>query len=164
MIEQVSRFIDYFEGVRKRTLNYLRIIPPDQLDWSPRPGEFTCADIIKHLASAELLFVGAAIDGRWKYVEYDSSQGESLDVLLAQLADTHIQAMTRLQTFPDIELTQERPSLNGPQLKAWRLLMALVEHEIHHRSQLAMYLTLMGVPPPQIFGLGVEEVIARATG
>jgi uncharacterized damage-inducible protein DinB len=42
--------------------------------------------------------------------------------------------------------------------------MAMVEHEIHHRSQIAMYLSLMGVPPPHIYGLGVEDVIALATG
>jgi uncharacterized damage-inducible protein DinB len=38
----------------------------------------------------------------------------------------------------------------------------MVEHEFHHRSQLAVYLILMGVQSPQIFGLGVEEVIALA--
>lgn len=42
--------------------------------------------------------------------------------------------------------------------------MALVEHEVHHRSQLAVYLTLLGVEPPQVYGLGIEDVIARATG
>jgi len=40
----------------------------------------------------------------------------------------------------------------------WRLLLAMVEHEVHHRSQLASYLTLMGVEAPDIFGLGVEDV------
>jgi hypothetical protein len=33
---------------------------------------------------------------------------------------------------------------------------------VHHRSQLASYLTLMGVDAPDIFGLGVEDV-ARLT-
>jgi uncharacterized damage-inducible protein DinB len=42
--------------------------------------------------------------------------------------------------------------------------MAMTEHEIHHRSQLAMYLLLLGVKPPHIYGLGVEELIAKATG
>ncbi len=33
--------------------------------------------------------------------------------------------------------------------------MAMVEHEIHHRSQLADCLKQVGVEPPQIFGLGI---------
>ena len=72
--------------------------------------------------------------------------------------------MQRVRAYPDSELFTARPTLNGPLVKAWRLLMAMVEHEIHHRSQLAMYLMLLGVQPPHIYGLGVEDVIARATG
>jgi uncharacterized damage-inducible protein DinB len=71
--------------------------------------------------------------------------------------------MEQLRTLSDADLYAARPTLNGPPARAWRLLMALVEHEIHHRSQLALYLTLMGVAPPQIYGLGVEDVIALAT-
>jgi hypothetical protein len=36
--------------------------------------------------------------------------------------------------------------------------MAMCEHEVHHRSQLASYLTLIGIEAPDIFGLGVEDV------
>ena len=43
-------------------------------------------------------------------------------------------------------------------VRAWRLLLAMVEHEVHHRSQLASYLTWMGLEAPDIFGLGVEDV------
>jgi hypothetical protein len=42
--------------------------------------------------------------------------------------------------------------------------MAMCEHEVHHRSQLASYLTLMGVDAPDIFGLGVEDVARLADG
>jgi uncharacterized damage-inducible protein DinB len=38
--------------------------------------------------------------------------------------------------------------------------MAMAEHDIHHRSQLAVYLSLMDVQTPHIFGLGVEDLIA----
>jgi uncharacterized damage-inducible protein DinB len=43
-------------------------------------------------------------------------------------------------------------------VRAWRLLLAMTEHEVHHRSQLASYLTWMGRKAPDIFGLGVEDV------
>ena len=52
-------------------------------------------------------------------------------------------------------------------MRAWRLLLAMTEHEVHHRSQLASYLTWMGVEAPDIFGLGVEDVerlTAQAAG
>ena len=70
--------------------------------------------------------------------------------------------MTKLEGFPDQGLNEPRhgPKEGGHPVKAWRWLMVMVEHEIHHRSQLAVYLSLMGEQPPHIFGLGVEDLIA----
>jgi uncharacterized damage-inducible protein DinB len=57
-------------------------------------------------------------------------------------------------------LESTRPALEpgARPVRAWRLLLAMVEHEVHHRSQLASYLTWMGLEAPDIFGLGVEDV------
>ena len=46
-------------------------------------------------------------------------------------------------------------------MKAWRFLMAMVEHEVHHRSQLDCYLAEVGVAPPQVYGWRMEEVLDR---
>ncbi len=164
MIEHVDRFVQYFDGIRCRTINYIRTVPADRLDWSPKEGEFTCADIVRHLAAAEKMFVGAVVEGRWKYPGHERGTESSLDELVTQFEAVHAEAMNSLRTLDDAALSRERPTLNGPNAKVWRLLMAMVEHEVHHRSQLAMYLTLMGIKPPHIYGLGVEDVIARATG
>ena len=45
MLKNIQGFIGYFEGVRRRTLNYLKTIPSDSLNWSPREGEFTIRDL-----------------------------------------------------------------------------------------------------------------------
>ena len=36
--------------------------------------------------------------------------------------------------------------------------MAMAEHEVHHRSQVSQYLVALGVEPPQVFGLKIEQV------
>ena len=41
MIQNISSFVTYFESIRRRTLNYLQVVPPDRLSWSPKAGEFT---------------------------------------------------------------------------------------------------------------------------
>lgn len=110
------------------------------------------------------MFVGAVVEGRWRYPGHTHDSTQTLDGLIAELEAGHAAALERLRALDDAVLAQARPTLNGPPARAWRLLMAMVEHEIHHRSQLALYLALMGVEPPQIYGLGVEDVIALATG
>jgi uncharacterized damage-inducible protein DinB len=164
MIAHVASFVDYFAGIRRRTLTFVRTIPAERLSWSPRAGEFTCGELVRHVAAAEQMFVGAVVEGRWRYPGHTHDPARPLDALIAELEVGHAAALERLRALDDDELTQPRPTLDGPPAKAWRLLMALVEHEIHHRSQLALYLALMGVEPPQIYGLGVEDVIALATG
>ncbi|NTU83709.1 MAG: DinB family protein [Chloroflexales bacterium] len=164
MITSATAFADYFASVRRRTLTYARAVPPDQLDWAPRESEFSCGDILRHLIAAEAMFVGVAATGIWRYQGHTAHDDDTLAGLLARLEQGHAEALTTLRALPDAALQEQRPSLDGPSLRAWRWLMALAEHEIHHRSQLAMYLTLLGVTPPHIFGLGVEDVIARATG
>ncbi len=162
MITSTPEFIKYFEGIRRRTLNYVRVVPADRLAWSPKEGEFTCADIIRHIIAAEKMFVRVAMEGNWNYEGHEPEGEQSLDELIALLESTHSVAMEKLKQFPDQDLNAPRygPKKEGHPLQAWRWLMAMTEHEIHHRSQLAVYLSLMNVQPPHIFGLGVEDLIA----
>lgn len=166
MIQSTTDFIKYFESIRHRTLNYIRVIPPDRLAWSPKEGEFTCADIIRHIIAAEKMFVRVATEGSWNYAGHEAESEQSLDELIALLDATHVETMDKLRQFPDQDLNTPRygPKDEGHPLKTWRWLMAMTEHEIHHRSQLAVYLSLMGVQPPHIFGLGVEDLIALSVG
>ena len=108
------------------------------------------------------MFVRVAMEGRWKYEGHEAGSEQSLDALIAQLETTHVETMDKLEGFPDQDLNELRygPTGEGRPVKAWRWLMAMAEHEIHHRSQLAVYLSLIGVQPPHIFGLGVEDLIA----
>jgi len=162
MIQSTVDFIKYFESIRRRTLNYIRVVPSDRLSWSPKEGEFTCADIIRHIIAAEKMFVRVATEGSWNYAGHEAESEQSLDELIVLLEATHVEAMEKLKQFPDQDLNSPRygPKDEGHPLKAWRWLMAMTEHEIHHRSQLAVYLSLMNVQPPHIFGLGVEDLIA----
>jgi uncharacterized damage-inducible protein DinB len=164
MIQSVNAFIEYFEGIHRRTVNFIRAVPSDRIDWAPKEGEFSCGDIVRHLAAAEKMFGGAAVKGHWAYSGHDRSLAGSLDEATVHLEACHSEAMTALRGMDDAELPQPRPTLNGPPVKAWRLLMAMVEHEVHHRSQLATYLALLGVEPPQIYGLGIEDVVALSAG
>ena len=69
--------------------------------------------------------------------------------------------MARLATVPDAWLTRKVADLDGGTVSVWRFLMALVEHEVHHRSQLDSWIALAGGDAPQIYGYRMEDVIAK---
>ena len=43
-------------------------------------------------------------------------------------------------------------------LSGWRILMMLLEHEVHHRSQIDTYAGLEGWDVPQIYGRTREQI------
>jgi uncharacterized damage-inducible protein DinB len=160
MITSVREFTEYFDGVRRRTVGFFRMIPVERIDWAPKDGEYTCGDIVRHLAASESMFSGVVAGGVWRYDGHGRELGATLDGALALLDMRHATATEALMKAGDAALTQVRPALEpgGRPIRGWRVLLAMCEHEVHHRSQLASYLTLMGVDAPDIFGLGVEDV------
>jgi uncharacterized damage-inducible protein DinB len=161
VIQNVQSFIRYFDGIRQRTLTFARAVPAQKIDWAPQDGEFTCGDILRHIAAIERITIAEVVGGRWEaYPGHGPRLARDLQAVIAYLESTHAEAMHRLGALPDEGLQKPRAALTGQPLRAWRLLMAMVEHEVHHRSQLACYLASLGVEPPQIYGLGVDDVIA----
>jgi len=166
VIASMREFIEYFDGVRRRTVGFFRTIPADMIDWAPKNGEYTCGDIVRHVAASESMFTGVVADGAWRYDGHARELGVSRAETLALLDARHAAATQALATAGDAALTELRPALEpgGRPIRGWRVLMAMCEHEVHHRSQLASYLTLMGIEAPDIFGLGVEDVARLTSG
>jgi uncharacterized damage-inducible protein DinB len=166
VIASVREFAEYFEGVRRRTRQFCDALPADAIDWAPKAGEYSCGDIIRHLAASERMFTGVVADGVWRYGGHEALRGATLAAAVALLDAEHAAARAALTHVADTALATERGSLEpgARPIRAWRVLMAMCEHEVHHRSQLASYLTLMGIEPPDIFGLGVEDVERLTAG
>jgi len=163
MTASVAEFARYWDGVRRRTWAAVDRVEPRLLDWAPRAGEMTCGAIVRHLAGAERFFVTKVVDDRFTE---DLDPGAALDhaETRARLESVHRDEMARLAALDDGVLASPRRDLDGGTMKAWRFLMAMVENEVHHRSQLDSYLSLAGVEPPQIYGWRMEDVVAKVTG
>ncbi|MFN8470806.1 MAG: DinB family protein [Anaerolineae bacterium] len=158
LITSVAVFSDYWQQIHRRTREVVAALPPDRLDWRPAPEEFTAAELVRHIGSARRMNILSATLGESAYPGHDERFGVTLRDLLHYLDATHAEVSNRLAGMPDEELTEARQGVSGRSYPAWDILMGMVEHEIHHRSQLAMYLTLMGVTPPPLYGLYVEDL------
>jgi len=79
----------------------------------------------------------------------------------ARLEGTHRAEMARLLSMSNERLSELVHDLEEGTVKVWRFLMALVEHEVHHRSQLDCWLAAAGVEPQQLYGYRMEDVVAR---
>ncbi len=161
MLASVADFVRYFDGIRRRTWAAVDRVTQGILEWRPWPGALSCGAIIRHLAGAERFFVTKVVEGRWTDA-LDPGPNLDLAASRALLVRAHEDETARLQTMPDARLHEHVKDLAGFDVSVWRLLMAMAEHEIHHRSQLSSRLSAAGIDAPQLFGYRMEEVIARA--
>lgn len=159
MLRDLASYLAYLDRIRERTLGVVDRIPPEHFDWAPRPGEYTVGDLVRHFAAVEQMDVTVALGAGWHYAGHSAADwGTTLAEARAHLVRVHAESVTRLRAAGDAMLSAKRLDLEGNPVSAWRILMALVEHEIHHRSQFAMYLMLLNTPPPQLFGTHVEAL------
>lgn len=62
-IKTIDSFLSYYERTREVTRRVIKVIPPDKLDWCYRPGKFTIADIVRHIAAIKKCICGSCY---WK--------------------------------------------------------------------------------------------------
>jgi uncharacterized damage-inducible protein DinB len=70
----------------------------------------------------------------------------------------HGESMEMLAKLSDEQLQRRCQSADGTPMTTWKLLRAMVEHEVHHRGELYAYLGALGVTVPPLYGLTSEQL------
>ena len=161
-IHTIQPFLHYFGSVRERTMRVARCIPPDKLDWTYSQGKFTLGDLLRHLAVAERWIWAETLGGRpSRYTTHGKELADGYENVMVFVERLHADSMEIFSKFTDDELQQKCKTPDGAQITKWKWLRLMVEHEIHHRGQIYLYLGLLGVPTPPLYGLTSEQVRER---
>lgn len=158
----IGQFIDYYQNVRARTRRLLPLVPPDQLEWTYRPGKFTLGDLFRHIAAIErFLYVEVLFDRPSRYAGCGRELARGYDATAHFFDGCHAETLEQLRSLPPERLQQKCCPLGGPGIAGWKWLRLLPEHEIHHRGQIYVYLAMLGIETPPIFGLTSEAVAGK---
>lgn len=161
-IHTIQPFLQYFNNIRERTMRVARCIPADKIDWTYAPGKFTLGDLLRHLAVTERYMFAENIQGRpSRYTAHGQELADGLENILAFMERLHADSMTIFGKLTDADLQAKCRNVTGTDITVWKLLRSMTEHEIHHRGQIYLYLGILGVPTPPLYGLTSEEVRAR---
>jgi len=156
-----SEFLDYFSRIRQRTDAVVRSIPREQIEWSPQAGRFTLGDIVRHLASIERFMYAENACGRpSRYPGHGRELADGYDAVLDYFAWLHNKSMQIFSGLTEADFNGTCKTPSGSEIRVWKWLRAMIEHEVHHRGQLYVYLGMLGVTTPPIFGLTSEQVRA----
>ncbi len=87
---------------------------------------------------------------------------ESYDEIVAFTERLHREVIETLSHFTPEDLQRRCTTPDGASIPVWKWLRSMVEHEIHHRGQIYIYLSLLETPAPPIYGLTSEQVRERS--
>lgn len=162
-IRNLGVFLEYFDRVRQRTLRVVRCIPPDKLDWTYREGKFTLGDLVRHLATIERYMFAETVVGRpSRYAGCGKELADGYTEVIALMDRLHAESVAILSNLTEADLQRNCITPEGASVVVWKWLRAMVEHEIHHRGQIYLYLGMLGIPTPPLYGLTSEQVRARS--
>jgi len=162
-VASVESFLEYFERIRERTLRVIRCIPPDMIEWTYREGRFTLGDLIRHLATIERFMYAENVMMRpSRYPGHGRELADGYDEVLQFFNRLHEQSLHIFRSLGDEDLYKKCITPGGTPITVWKWLRAMVEHEAHHRGQIYLYLSMLDVPTPPLYGLTSEEVLKRS--
>lgn len=146
------------------TRRILERVPGDKLSWAPHPKSMTLGQLALHVAS-----IPGAISGLAQLDEFDASAANfsppaaaSKDEVMAAFDDAIAKASAYLGGLtPEAAAAPWRLTMRGNEVftvpRAGMLRSILLNHWYHHRGQLSVYLRLLDVPVPVIYGRSADE-------
>jgi uncharacterized damage-inducible protein DinB len=160
---EVSQFLDQFSKVRARTLRVAHCIPPAQIEWTFKPGRFTLGDLLRHIAGTErYMWAENARFQPTRYPGHGKELADGFENIFAYVDRLHKESMEIFSGLTDADLHKKTITPDGASITLWKWLRLMIEHEIHHRGQIYIYLAMLEVPTPPLYGLTEEQVRERS--
>jgi uncharacterized damage-inducible protein DinB len=138
-------------AVRDSTLKRIRVVPAGSENWRPSPGAMSFADLIQHLIDAD----------RWLFEKlrrrdlgpmvgragcFDSVDRDRYRTLIEALKQEGVRREELLEAMTDADLSELiHDERFGDQVSVWWVIVrGNLDHEAHHRGQIATYLRIVG--------------------
>jgi uncharacterized damage-inducible protein DinB len=158
-------FLAEFENEAQTTRRVLERVPTDKLSWRPHPKSMSLGTLAMHVAMSPAVIHGWALDD---VTEFGGGGGSPEPKSTTEIVAAHDQSVTRVKEIlsgmsdEDVHKSwQARPKgseqvlFTMPKVALLRTLG--LNHTYHHRGQLSVYLRLLDVPVPSIYGPSADE-------
>jgi uncharacterized damage-inducible protein DinB len=162
-IQDPNIFLDYFDKIHQRTMRVASCIPPDKIDWTCREGQFTLGDLVRHIVTINRYMYAETVFGRpSRYAGCGKELADGYEQVLEFAQRMHRESAEIFSLLTQEQLNGKCTTPGGASITTWKWLRAMVEHEAHHRGQIYLYLSLLGVETPPLYGLTSEQVRERS--
>lgn len=158
----VQSMLPILKNESRMTATVLAAVPDARLDYRPDPCAKTAVELLRHIASADNLFLKTVVDaafvpGSVKVPEQLQRPKEIVDWYEKEYAK-NFASVSSLSGEQLIKVVDFRGFFSHP---AYAFLQLGLLHTIHHRGQLTTYLRPMGGKVPAIYGESYDSAEAK---
>lgn len=144
------------------TRRVLERVPDDKLAWKPHPKSFSLGQLALHIASLPGGLCAALVNDTREVPNFSQPQPKSRQEILDTFSKSLESAKETLKTMDDARLASNWTLMrNGKAVlsmpRSGVLRSILLNHAYHHRGQLSVYLRMLDVPLPSIYGPSADE-------
>lgn len=154
------------------TRRVLERVPADKLAWKPHAKSMSLGELALHVAMSPGYICNWAMQD---VTEFPADGGgnpipKSTTEILAAHDDGVAQTKKSLSSLGDAGLqqtwkaTKGGATIFGPMPKAVLVRAIVMNHTYHHRGQLSVYLRLLDIPVPSIYGPSADEASPAPAG
>lgn len=163
MITFMEAFRNELESESEGTRKILALVPADKLDWAPHPKSMKMGDLATHIANLpEWISMGihtSELD--FATSPYNPRVCKSGADLVNYYNECTTKAMTDLSKASDSILADEWVLRNGDIVYVKQSKLETIRHAfcqmVHHRAQLGVYLRLLNIPIPGVYGPSADD-------
>jgi uncharacterized damage-inducible protein DinB len=145
------------------TVRMLERVPADKLDWRPHPRSMSIGELATHIARIPSIVVTMLRAGHFDTAQTRPSGAAEHGVPAVEGYRRNLDefrsvigAMDNEQMMQPFRLTRgDKVIMDIPKAAAVRSIM--LNHSYHHRGQLSVYLRLLDIPVPAIYGTSADE-------
>ena len=161
----ITPLLGEIEHESKATLKCLERVPAGKLDWSPHAKSMTLGRLAWHIASIPSIAKDWMEAGT---IERGSARSGEIPGDPAVIAQTFRRNVDTLRAYladiDDSTLKEPFTMTRGGVVvtsfpKIAMLRQVLMNHSYHHRGQLTVYLRILDVPLPAIYGSSADETM-----
>lgn len=158
----VKAILAEFENEAGTTRRVLERVPGDRLSWKPHPKSMSLGHLALHTAASPGLICGWAAESATDFKGGRPPDPETTSEILAAHDKSVVDARRILGGMSEEDMTRPwEAKMNGTTMmtmpKAVLVRTLVLNHWYHHRGQLSVYLRLLDVPVPSIYGPSADE-------
>jgi uncharacterized damage-inducible protein DinB len=162
VMAMASSFIDELTREAATTKRVLERVPQDKLAWRPHPKSWSLGELALHIAQVPGAIADLITPSEREPSKFTQKEAQSSAEIIQAFDASVANAKAKLGGWDDAALMSEWKLKSGSQtiLAMPRIAMVrsiMLNHWYHHRGQLAVYLRLLDVSVPSIYGPSADE-------